>query len=574
MPLSRALRSSLAPAAPLLVAALAVLAAPGSAARAQSAEAPRDPLLGAPLVIGDEPVADVLVQRELLLGPARAVLERAIDAWTIESELLQRAQQRALAAHGSPDAEGYDAAFAEALAAERAAIEPGPEALAAARQRALDALVPELVEPTEEALGIAVLWRWGSAEELDRELASELRFDATFLPEDPGAWPEITQAAFQSTPGTARLRDIALRAWRASEHARRSGLESKNPVAAALEAASHREVVRGVLRPWMGVAIADDPSGAVLASADLDADGTPDLVARVDALWEAARDLVTVEDVELAKRWLATERVVRARLVEDGALSGDGPGAGAGEADDEADGPARRAPDGFSPEARARYSALRAAFVDARGADALADAELLARARSALGNARVHAELMLFPVVDVAARAWPAGARERGRARAAEVLARLSVVDAAWRAREPIDGKPANPGALWREELATNGDLEERIAVRRAPGVVPQLLRGVLGSHTHAQLQESFGEDARWRFVNDASLADRVFAIEPGAFGGPWDGRFGVALARGTAFQEARREAPEEQVRAWALDRAFEEYARDARAAVRIEGLR
>jgi hypothetical protein len=498
------------------------------------------------------------------------VLERTIDGWTIESELLQRAQQRALAALGSRDAEGYDAAFGAALEAERAAIEPGEEALAAARERALDALVPELPEPTEEALGTAVLWRWGSAEELDRALASELRFDATFLPEDPNAWPEITLAAFQSTTETARLHEIALRAWKAAEHARRSGRVSTNSTAAALEAARHRAVVRGVLRPWMGVAIVDDPSGAVLASADLDVDGTPDLVARVDALWEAARDLVTVEDVQLAKRWIATERVVRARLEEDGAPL-ESRADDAGEAADER---VQRAPDGFSPEARARFRTLRAAFVDVHGERVLSDADLLARAQSAVGNARVHAELMLFPTVDVAHRAWPEGARASARARAAEVLARLSVVEAAWRAREEIDGKPANPGVLWREELTASGDLEERLAVRRAPGVVPHLLRGVLGSHTHAQLVESFGEDARWRFVHDASLADRVFAIEPGAFGGPWDGRWGVALARGTAFQEARREASGELVRAWALDRGFEEYAREARAGARIEGLR
>ena len=88
---------------------MALLAAPP----AQGAEpAGRDPLLGAPLVVDGEAVPDVALERELVLGPGRDVLERTIDGWTVESELLQRAQTRAAHEVGAVGAPGYDEAFA------------------------------------------------------------------------------------------------------------------------------------------------------------------------------------------------------------------------------------------------------------------------------------------------------------------------------------------------------------------------------------------------------------------------------------------------------------------------------
>lgn len=582
-----------------LVTGLLFTFAPASAVplQAESAAPAIRALVERPLSVDGRVIATAEIERELARSVGRPLIDALVLEALADQELVWRARE-SLSKDGEPVA-------ADALRArrneERARLWPSDAAVDARMQRVLAQHRTEFPMVPEEATIVA---RFRARDWSHDIVRRELYFEAVLLPDDTTSWPATTIAALDSAGGEGMADAVRAEIRRRAVDAATLGassLPSDLP-----ERDKRRALVEGALQRLLAVEHTESALPPdVLVRVD-DGDGEPELALRTSDLWPRVESTLHETDVELARRWLAATRAVRARLERDG-LPVESSGCADAFARHVQDlGASRRTVSsasrdaGFTaPAAYGEAFCLQHAFrtlvwqerAHAKPGDAASEASaallvdaMRPHAVESAGRGMVNAEAILIPLYERPEFRWKRGGWNGARAEAEALEAEFDDNRARFEAKTlhvGMTSEGVDPDALWLERLQqVSGFWDPPVSLHTPERFGHPRNQGRFGRAYRSDLQQMLGETLQTQIALGSSLADHVFfeqkedTIE-GPVRGPQGYYFTRVVARLAAKNplDLRVEANRNQVEDEALRLAFLQYAREALASAKIDGL-
>ncbi|MFN0244771.1 MAG: hypothetical protein ACKVWV_17940 [Planctomycetota bacterium] len=554
-------------------------------------------LVERPLSVDGHAITTAEIERELARSVGRLLIDALVLEALADQELVWRARE-SLTKDGRPvDAKALLARRDE----ERARLWPSDAAVDTRVQHILAHHRTEFPRVPEEATVQARFRTRAWAHDIARR---ELYFDAVLLPDDTTSWSATTIAALDSAGGEGMADAVRAEIRRRAVDAATLGasrLPSDLP-----ERDKRRALVEGELQSLLTVEQAEHALATdVLVRVD-DGDGEPELELRTADVWPRVERALHETDIELARRWLAATRALRARCERDGL---------AVESSGSADAFARHVQElatahrtvasaardaGFtSPAAYAEAFCLQHAFralvlqeraratarISPDGGSAAGLVERMRpRAVESAGRGMVNAEAILIPLYERPEFRWKRGGWDGVREEAAALQAEFDDNRARFQVgtlqvgteREGVD-----PDALWLERLQqVSGFWDPPVALHTPERFGHPRNQGRFGRTYRDDLQQMLGETLQTQIALGTSLADHVFFEQKeDTIEGPVRGPLGYTFTRLVARLAAKNpldlrvDANRKQVEDEALRLAFLHYAREALASAKIDGL-
>lgn len=613
----------------LLTASL-VLGAAASAPAQDSAPASEPPQqqpwedLGGPLRVGDVEIPELEIKRYLIYGPCRAAMEFHRVSAIIQDEIDRR-----MASYED------DLATWEAISASGADAGPKPvqlpadffdvpaDALASLRerkQREFQVKYPFLDLDTE------IRRSYRSVEWYERELLQEMRFDRTFVQEDPSLWPALTYEAMRQEAGEILIDDFRESYERRKAHheaemakwqaAKDAGQEVGPAPERQPEDSMYRSILRQIVRDAV-YGVVDTKTGLdgldpqYLVTMDFDWDGEPELALTVDEIWEDVKATISQKEIDDARQFLALIEATRQRLMAEGKLLTDEEAAqhidevrksfgsdifGIGTV-------ALGAHQFPSVESYGAYMPLLEAYRRSTASDLEAPPEgglsqplrdHLDKANQIMGLAKCDAEILLVSAFDFDNFVWiPDGwskAREKAEWLKSEIernsveyaAYRQAKMEAAAEGKELTMEEVMEPHTFWSRLLDEHCDFWDPPppAVGRPGSDHAYRKKGRFGERSRNDMRSLLTETPYSMFVSGGMLTDEVFFNLPvGSIAGPMPGPDGWYIAKVIKRAPTQRplnindEKHMELLRDHWVHQTFGDYAHEALDSAEVVGL-
>jgi hypothetical protein len=569
---------------PFLLTASLVLGAAAAASPQDSAPAAEPPQqqpwedLGGPLRVGDVEIPELEIKRYLIYGPCRAAMEFHRVNAIIEDEIARRtaSYEDELATWEAISATGADAG-PKPVQLPADFFEVPEEALVAVRERKqkeFQVKYPFLDLDTE------IRRSYRSVEWYERELRQEMRFDRTFVQDDPSLWPALTYEAMRQEAGEILIDDFResyerrkahleaeLATWQAAKDA---GQEVGPRPEMAPEDSMYRSILRQIVRDAV-YGVVDTKTGldgldpSLLVSMDFDWDGEAELSLSVDEIWEDVKTTVSQKEIDDARQFLALIEATRQRLEAEGKMLSDEEAAQHIEEVRKSFGSdifgigtvALGAHQFPSVEAYGAYMPLLEAYKRASQPQLAAPPEgglpqalrdHLDFANQVMGLAKCDAEILLVSAFDFDGFAWIPGGWEKAREKAEWLKSEIeknSVEYAAFRQAKmeaaaegkefTADEEVMEPHAFWSRLLDEHCDFWDPPppAVGRPGSDHAYRKKGRFGERSRNDMRSLLTESPYSNFINGGLLTDEVFFNLPvGSIAGPLPGPDGWYLAK------------------------------------------
>ena len=411
-----------------------------------------------------------------------------------------------------------------------------------------------------------------------RELRQEMLFDAVFVPEDQAQWPDLTFEALRQEAGEILIDDFRksyerrttfLTEQRAEWQAKTDAGEEAGPKPVLQpEDSMYRSILRQIVRDNLYKVVDTKTaltglSEDLIATMDFDWDGQAELTVTTAEIWSDVELIVSQQDVDDARQFLALVEAARQRLEYEGKLLSDE------EIATELEEITSKFQSGMfdlgqiaigghqfpSVEAYGDYFGLHESYkrsIDedtqvALGAQ-LPDSlrEHLHQANHVMGLAKVDTEVLLVAAFDFENYEWIEGGWDKARAKAERLVAEMQRNQDAFeksQAGEAIDGEnaPLDPVTFWQLLIDDHCDFWDPPPPQHGrQSTVGYKQKGRFGERTRNDLRSLMSESSYHLFLRGELLTDRVFFDQPvGVVDGPHKGSFGYYVTK-----VLRRSAP------------------------------
>ncbi len=411
-----------------------------------------------------------------------------------------------------------------------------------------------------------------------RELRQEMLFDAVFVPEDQAQWPDLTFEALRQEAGEILIDDFRKSFERRTTYLAEQRAEWQAKVDAGEEAGDepvlqpedsmYRSILRQIVRDNLYKVVDTQTaltglSEELIATMDFDWDGEPELTVTTEQAWNDLAGIVSQQDIDDARQFLALIEATRQRLEYEGKLLS------AEEVATELEAITSKFQSGMfdlgqiaigghqfpSVEAYGEYFGLHESYrrsidestqvpLGAQLPDPLR--EHLHRANHVMGLAKVDAEVLLVSAFDFENYEWIEDGWNKARAKAERLMAEVRRNQEAYeksQSGEAVEGEdaPLDPVTFWQLLIDDHCDFWDPPPPQHGrQSTVGYKQKGRFGERTRNDLRSLMSESAYHLFLRGALVTDRIFFDQPvGEVDGPRKGSFGYYVTK-----VLRRSAP------------------------------
>ena len=404
-----------------------------------------------------------------------------------------------------------------------------------------------------------------------RELRQEMLFDADFVPDDQAQWPDLTFEALRQEAGEILIDD-----FRKSFERRNSFLEEQRaewlakgdtdedpgpePVLQP-EDSMYRSILRQIVRDNL-YKVVDTQTALTglskdrIATMDFDWDGEPELTLSTEEAWSDVTGIVTQQDVDEARLFLALIEAARQRLAYEGKLLSNE------EIATELEEITSKFQSGMfdlgqiaigghqfpSVEAYGDYFGLHESYkrsIDEETAVPLGSQvpdvlrAHLHRANHIMGLAKVDAEVLLVAAFDFENFEWIEGGWDKARDKAERLMAEMQRNERSFEESQgkdvPDDGAASlDPVTFWQLLIDDHCDFWDPPPPQHGrQSTVGYKQKGRFGDRTRNDLRSLMSESAYHHFLRGELLTDRIFFDQSvGVVDGPHKGSFGYYVTK------------------------------------------